>query len=59
MLNINLGDHVSGTLRTGIIVEGVFRPGEEQLYMIGMLCVILGPTLWLILSTYLSLPVSV
>ncbi|KAG2391793.1 hypothetical protein C9374_013278 [Naegleria lovaniensis] len=53
-----MGDYVSGTLRKGIIVEGYFRPGEENIYMIGMMCVLLGPTAWLILSTYLSLPVS-
>ncbi|EFC47531.1 phosphate transporter [Naegleria gruberi] len=53
-----MGDYVSGTLRTGIIVEGFFQPGEETFYMIGMMCVLLGPTIWLIFSTYLSLPVS-
>lgn len=53
-----MGDYVSGTLRTGIIVEGYFRPGEENIYMVGMMCVLLGPTAWLILSTYWSLPVS-
>ncbi|KAL9656695.1 hypothetical protein ABK040_002963 [Willaertia magna] len=53
-----MGDAVSGTLRTGLVKEGVFRPGEEHLYMIGMFAVILGPAICIVFATYLSLPIS-
>jgi sodium-dependent phosphate transporter len=55
-----MGSYVSETLRTGIINDfaQVFTQGDEQLYLLGMLCVLLGPTIWLIIATYLNMPVS-
>lgn len=56
-----MGAYVSETLRTGIINDFllVFEPGvDENLYMLGTMCVLLGSTIWLCIATYLNMPVS-
>lgn len=55
--SVLLGSSVTSTIRKNIADTGVFEDDPEVL-MYGMLCVIAATGLWLILASYLELPVS-
>jgi len=54
---ILLGYKVSDTIRKGIIDVTLYE-GEEKLLMFGMVSALAGSAVWLLIATYLSLPVS-
>eukprot|EP00002_Diphylleia_rotans_P018120 TRINITY_DN3516_c0_g1_i1.p1 TRINITY_DN3516_c0_g1~~TRINITY_DN3516_c0_g1_i1.p1 ORF type:complete len:507 (+),score=123.14 TRINITY_DN3516_c0_g1_i1:63-1583(+) len=52
-----LGYKVSDTLRENIIETDRFV-GQEDLYIIGMFCALVGSSIWLLVATHYGLPVS-
>lgn len=66
----SLGHLVSGTLKTGIVSPNDFRkaniplkiihipPANPELFVLGMLCTLTVSAAWLMIATFLALPVS-
>lgn len=52
-----LGYKVSDTIRKGILDVSLFKDNPEEL-MYGMLAALIGCSIWLLLATWLKLPVS-
>lgn len=52
-----MGSHVVDTMRKGIIKPALYEDDPEEL-MLGMLAALIGGATWLVLATFLSLPVS-
>ncbi|CRL02111.1 CLUMA_CG015333, isoform A [Clunio marinus] len=52
-----LGYKVSDTIRKGILEVSIYEGNEEQL-MYGMLAALVGCAIWLLIATYIKLPVS-
>lgn len=52
------GAHVSNTIRSGIINAGAFAH-DPQLLIYSMLSVLLAGTVWMLLASYLGMPVSI
>jgi len=55
-----MGSHVAKTIRKGITDIDLFQddPNDAEVLMFGMMCVTFSVAAWLLLATYLSLPVS-
>jgi len=55
-----MGSHVAKTIRKGICDLDVFQETENdaEVLMFGMMCVTFSVAVWLLLATYMSLPVS-
>jgi len=55
-----MGSHVAKTIRKGITDIDLFTesPQDAEVLMFGMMCVTFSVACWLLLATYLSLPVS-
>lgn len=55
-----MGSHVAKTIRKGITDIDLFQETENdaEVLMFGMMCVTFSVAAWLLLATYLSLPVS-
>lgn len=59
-----LGGSVTSTVRKGIIQGGIFDPNKgganngPEMLMTGFLIALLSATIWLVLATFLALPVS-
>lgn len=54
---VTMGSHVSGTIKDGIAKMRVFEDLPE-VFMFGMLCVLFATGAWLLLASYLEMPVS-
>ncbi len=52
-----VGAHVTKTLKSGIVDPAPFQ-GQTDLFIAGMLAVLLAASLWVTLATYKSLPIS-
>ncbi|GMH39607.1 hypothetical protein BSKO_07505 [Bryopsis sp. KO-2023] len=52
-----MGSHVTNTIRKGIADPKAFE-NDPEILMFGMLCVMAATGIWLILASYLELPVS-
>lgn len=57
---VTMGSRVTDTVRKGITSEEYFNDNEGTLsiLMIGMCCVIMSVAIWLLLATFLEMPVS-
>jgi len=55
--SILLGANVTATIRNGILISSYYK-GQYSLIMTGMLCSLVIGSFWLLLATYLQLPVS-
>lgn len=55
--SVLIGFRVSDTMRKGILDVSLYEGAEEEL-MAGCFCCLAGSAVWLILATYLKLPIS-